>query len=118
MRLIDADALIMHLADIWLTESPTEGMPSWYRSDRQLAVMVGIEYAMNAVETAKTAVVTCQDCKYFAIKDYWRDFNGHPILATSDAPTCTKWGTGDCLTRPDGFCFIGERLEKQTNETD
>lgn len=61
-------------------------------------------------------VVFCQDCKYFAIKDYWGDFNGHPILATSDAPTCTKWGTGDCLTRPDGFCFLAERREADGDE--
>ena len=73
--------------------------------------------AREIIEDAPTEVVTCQDCKYFAIKDYWGDFNGHPILATSDAPTCTKWGTGDCLTRPDGFCFLAERREAD-DETD
>ena len=54
MRLIDADALMMHLADIKLTESPDERDNSYYKRDRQLAVMVGIEYAEDAVKEAPT----------------------------------------------------------------
>ena len=57
---------------------------------------------MNHIE-----VVLCKDCKYFEIKDWWGDFNGIPILATSDCPTCNKWGDG-CMTKPEGYCFLAE----------
>lgn len=56
-------------------------------------------------------LVQCKDCKYFEIKDVWGDFNGIPILVTSDCPTCNKWGGGDgCKTNPDGFCFLAEHV--------
>ena len=55
-------------------------------------------------------LVRCKDCKYFEIKDFWGEFNGIPVLGTSNQPTCMKWGDGDCKTSPDGFCFLAERL--------
>lgn len=105
MRLINADAV---LAALSIFHDDTGNYSHF---------MNGIKTAREIIEDAPTGVVTCLDCKYFAIKDYWGDFNGHPILATSDAPTCTKWGTGDCLTRPNGFCFLAERREAD-DETD
>lgn len=53
MRLIDADALLMHLADIKLANSPDE-RESWYLHERALAVCVGLEQAMDAVKEAPT----------------------------------------------------------------
>lgn len=47
-RLIDADALMMHLAGIKIAYSPDE-------RERTLAVCVGIEKAMDAVKEAPTA---------------------------------------------------------------
>lgn len=55
-------------------------------------------------------LVRCKDCKHFEIKDWWGDFNGVPILASSDCPTCNKWGDG-CMTKPDGYCFMAERKD-------
>ena len=112
MRLIDADALVRELN----TKREALGTDDAVTIHDAL-IYRGMTDAAITVMRMPTAVVTCQDCKYFAIKDYWGDFNGHPILATSDAPTCTKWGTGDCLTRPDGFCFLAERREAD-DETD
>ena len=54
MRLVDADALMMRLADITLAESPDERQDSWYKRDRQLAVVVGLQYAEEAVKEAPT----------------------------------------------------------------
>lgn len=48
MRLIDADALLMHLADIKIVYG-------LYERERALAVYVGIEKAMDAVKEAPTA---------------------------------------------------------------
>lgn len=53
MRLIDADKLMMHLADIQFAYSP-DGRESWYKRDRALAVCVGLEKAMDAVKEAPT----------------------------------------------------------------
>ena len=50
MRLIDADALMMHLADIKLAYSPDERERAL-----ALAVCVGIGKAMDAVKEAPTA---------------------------------------------------------------
>lgn len=55
-------------------------------------------------------LIRCKDCKHFEIKDHWADFNGVPILATSDCPTCNKWADG-CKTKPDGYCFMAERRD-------
>ena len=52
--------------------------------------------------------VACRDCVHFAVKDYWTELHGFPILGASHQPTCTKWGEGDCKTSPDGWCFLGE----------
>ena len=52
-------------------------------------------------------VARCKDCKYFEIKDWWGEFNGVPVLAASDCPTCNKWADG-CMTNPDGFCYLAE----------
>ena len=61
-------------------------------------------------------VVRCRDCKYFEVMDWWGDLNGFPIpiLATSDCPTCTKWGDG-CKTDPNGYCFLGEPKVEETD---
>lgn len=56
-------------------------------------------------------IVRCKDCKHFEIKDHFADWNGIPILATSDCPTCNKWADGGCKTDPEGFCFLAERKE-------
>lgn len=53
MRLIDADKLMLHLNDIWLSYSPDE-RESWYKRERALAVCVGLEKAMDAVKEAPT----------------------------------------------------------------
>lgn len=48
MRLIDADALIIHLNDYALTESPV------YGRDQNTAVYEAIQNCMKAVEETKT----------------------------------------------------------------
>ena len=62
MRLIDADALMMHLADIKIAYNPDE-CESWYLRERALAVCVGIDKAMDAVKEAPTVNV-CDRGKY------------------------------------------------------
>lgn len=58
-------------------------------------------------------IIRCRNCKYYTVKDYWYDKSPIPILATSDCPTCTKWGSGSgCMTNPDGYCFLAERKDK------
>lgn len=56
-------------------------------------------------------VVRCRDCKHYEIKDHWAYFKNVPVLAASDVPTCHRWGDGECKTSPDGYCFLGERLD-------
>ena len=53
-------------------------------------------------------IVQCKDCKYFEVKDWWGNFDGFPVLATSDCPTCNKWADG-CMTNPEGYCFLAEQ---------
>lgn len=60
MRLIDADRLMMHLADIKLAYSPDE-RESWYLRERALAVCVGLEQAMDAVKEAPTVYIYEED---------------------------------------------------------
>ena len=47
-------------------------------------------------------LVRCRDCKYF---HYSKPYG---ILIMN--LVCDKWGEG-CRTRPDGFCFMGEKKE-------
>lgn len=68
----------------------------------------------NGEETKYIRPIRCKDCKYYEVKDYWADFNGIPVLGASDKPTCMRWGDGDCLTDPDGYCFLAERKEAAT----
>ena len=60
MRLIDADTLMMHLADIKLAYNPDE-RESWYLRDRALSVCVGIDKAMDAVKEALTVYIYEED---------------------------------------------------------
>ena len=57
-------------------------------------------------------LVLCKNCKYYEVKDYWGNFGGVPILGASNMPTCHKWGNGDCMTDPNGYCFLGERRDE------
>lgn len=66
-------------------------------------------YNSRINKTHDNDIVRCKDCIYFVIKDFWGEFNGIPVLGTSNQPTCTKWGDGDCKTSPDGYCFLARR---------
>lgn len=66
-------------------------------------------YTKHEKEVEFIMPIRCKDCKYFEIKDYWTDFNGVPVLGASNQPACMKWGGGDCLTSPDGYCHLAER---------
>lgn len=66
-------------------------------------------YTKHGKEVEFIKPIRCKDCKYFEIKDYWTDFNGVPVLGASNQPACMKWGGGDCLTSPDGYCHLAER---------
>ena len=61
--------------------------------------------------------IRCKDCRYYAVKDYWGNFHGLPVLGASDQPTCTKWGGGDCLTKPDGYCYLAEKKEAEHGDS-
>lgn len=70
--------------------------------------MMGYDVSGNPLDMIH--VVRCMDCKYYKVKDHWVNFGGVQILAASDVPTCYKWGDG-CMTKPDGYCFMGERRD-------
>ena len=56
-------------------------------------------------------LVRCKDCKHFAVIDYWIDIgHGAKVLAADKCPTCKKWAD-NCMTYPDGYCFLAERKD-------
>ena len=70
----------------------------------------------NVTRTSdRVEVIRCRDCRYFEVKDIWENFYADsievPILAASDVPVCHRWGD-ECMTNPDGYCFLGERREE------
>ena len=78
---------------------------------KEYIVMAIVQETIDAFDVRNAPeLIRCKDCKYFEIKDHWADFNGVPILATSDCPTCNKWA-GGCKTKPDGYCFMAERRD-------
>lgn len=52
-------------------------------------------------------VVQCCDCKHFHT-NVWANFDGIPLIVAHEI--CDFWGEG-CKTKPDGFCWAGERKE-------
>ena len=70
-----------------------------------------------SIELYQTEFVKCKHCKYYEVKDHFGNWNGVPILAAPNCPTCTKWGGQDgCKTDPEGWCFLAElRCENDHN---
>lgn len=58
---------------------------------------------------ANEEIIRCKDCAYFEIKDWWVNLNNIPVLAASDCPTCRKWGNDECMTNPEGFCYLAKK---------
>jgi len=71
---------------------------------------------IKTIEVKQEELITCKNCEYCVVKDWWGDFGGMPVLASSNVPTCTKWGSGDCMTRLDGYCFMAKKKEEKNNE--
>ena len=55
-------------------------------------------------------VVRCKDCKYFEL-DHFDRINGIPLITAHEI--CTKW-SGGSKTSKDGFCFLGERKNSES----
>lgn len=97
MRLIDADALAMHLAD-WQLSSDEE--------ERDV-----IEEAIRAIDNAPTVdavpVVRCKDCKHWQPSEY----------GVVEQPYCKylgyieETGLDICIGNENDFCSFGERKD-------
>ena len=61
---------------------------------------------VNILKAQKVNVL-CKDCKYYQ-EDVWKNVYGVDIIVAHHL--CTKWG-GGCATKPDGYCFMGEKKE-------
>ena len=84
----------------------------WYYYDEN-DERVDIQGATGSTYTVRNVL---ENCEYCVVKDWWGDFGGVPVLASSDVPTCTKWGSGDCMTSFDGYCFMAKKKEEKKNE--
>ena len=83
---------------------------SKHKEDREY--VIAMQMGIKAMEF-ESQIIRCKDCKYFEIKDWWKNVDGHVILFADQCPTCTKWSNGDgCMTKEDGYCFLAERKEE------
>lgn len=57
---------------------------------------------MNEIE-----IVRCRECRFYE-QDVIRVVQGIPIIVAHHL--CKKWGQG-CMTEPDGYCFMGRKME-------
>lgn len=122
MRLIDADALFDVIKERHDMFKDCTYIGDKARRDELGAFMADIVNAptiggrisvgdrLPEIETAHPAV-RCAECTFFEVRDWWTtpDENGVSLLAASDWPTCTRWGTGDSATNPDGWCYLGRQ---------
>ena len=67
-------------------------------------IKVGCEYQYN---DNHGELIRCKDCKYFEL-DHWVNVNGQPLIVAHEI--CAAWGDG-CKTKPEGYCYMGERKE-------
>ena len=89
MRLIDADTLIKRCMN---------GI------DNEFIAIV------NEIPTIDTKpLIHCKDCKYFEY-DSVAEVDGIPLIVAHEI--CSRWGDG-CKTNEDGYCFLGERSNKE-----
>lgn len=56
-------------------------------------------------------LIRCKECKYFEL-NHWENVSGMPLIVAHEI--CTKWGDG-CKTSSDGYCFMAERKENETD---
>ena len=89
MRLIDADALIKRCMN---------GIDNEF---------IGIVNEIPTIDTKP--LIHCKDCKYFEY-DSVAKVDGVPLIVAHEI--CSRWGDG-CKTREDGYCFLGERSDKE-----
>lgn len=68
-----------------------------------------VRAGIKALPPAQPEVVRCRDCRFYT-EDKWGDEIGYPGLIVAHE-ICEKWGNG-CKTSEDGYCFLGERKEK------
>lgn len=106
MRLGDLDDLQKNF-ELWLRVGE-----DYNEAERNM-----LKAVIHEVKTVPTVdavpVVRCKDCEYYCIKDHWGDFNGIPVLAASNVPTCCKWANTECMVDPEGYCFLAEKMDKE-----
>jgi hypothetical protein len=112
MRPIDADALKAEIQRRRKRYKTLTGVDMAMLIDDAPTVggRISAQDRLPEIETAHPAV-RCAECTFFEVRDWWTtpDENGISLLAASDWPTCTRWGTGDSATSPDGWCFLGKQ---------
>lgn len=104
MRLIDADALLLYLADFQLQESPDWGANGCGNRDKYEAITDCIEAIKDAPEVDAVPVVRCRNCA-----DYQTDWK----------PSCSGvyyCATLDSFMRPNDFCSYGERRDGKEDQ--
>lgn len=65
---------------------------------------------LSLINDAPDGVVRCKECKYFHYNKAY-NIQGFPIMGNS---VCDKWANG-CRTDENGYCFLGERREDETD---
>lgn len=73
----------------------------------------GLLDELENLPPAQPEIIRCRDCKHFK-RDYFSNVCGVPIITCHNI--CTKWNgrDGGCVTREDGYCFLGERKDMRS----